>query len=483
MNLQFVFGNPTRKNVAKHKKNDKIRTREVNVVKKTKRRNPYAVKKDPMTGAVLEITQKYMSPRTIAANANKIEKIKGQVKKFKEQIAFFEKLAAKISPEQSKEKAKINAVVEKMRGWQEQGFEVAELSNKLVEGKKVAKKKVSKKKVAKKKVAKKATKKKVVKKKVAKKKVAKKKVTKKKKSGKMSAAAKKKFLAKMAAGRKKAAAKKKRKPAKKKAVKKAVKKRVVKKKVAKKVKRKVVKKKAVKKTVKRTTKKKAASRKPKKSMTLSIKQKGRKRQSITLKNPKRKKRKVMKKKRNPMIGGASVQAQVEKYLGMDLKEAGSLALGGATYGAVNSALARFAAPVHNILIKVPVIGSAMPTLMVGAVLNFFGERQKMDILKTLGKGLIGSSVVGMGVNASQMVPGLKPAELSGYDAPQLGYAAPQLGYDADFGGVDYTPDMNGVDYTPDMNGVDYTPDMGSDADFGEYEESDADFGAVPEGMM
>jgi len=482
MDLQFVFGNPRRKNVAKHKKNDKIKTREVNVVKKkvlkkTKRRNPYAVKKDPVTGAVLDISQKYMSEGQITRLKNKIERSKKTLKERQAIVDSIQRTLDKAVPAIGSARSKYNAVTAKLVDWQSNGFDVDILADKLVEGKKVAKK------TTKKKVAKKATKKKVTKK-ATKKKATKKKATKKatkKKSGKMSAAAKKKFLARMAAGRKKAAAKKKRKPAKKKAVKKAVKKKVVKKKVAKKVKRKVAKK-AVKKTVKSKTKKKV-SRKPKKSLTVSIKQKGRKRQSITVKNPKRKKRKVMKRKRNPMIGGASVQAQVEKYLGMDLKEAGSLALGGATYGAVNSALARFAAPVHNILIKVPVIGSAMPTLMVGAVLNFFGERQSMDILKTLGKGLIGSSVVGMGVNASQMVPGLKPAELAGYDAPQLGYAAPQLGYDADFGGVDYTPDMSGVDYTPDMSGVDYTPDMGSDADFGEYEESDADFGGIPEGMM
>jgi len=61
------------------------------------------------------------------------------------------------------------------------------------------------------------------------------------------------------------------------------------------------------------------------------------------------------------------------------------------------------------------------------------------------------------VNASQLIPGLKPAALSG---------------------VDYT--MNGV--TAYMDGVDYTMNgqLGSDADFGSL--GDADFGITPQGM-
>jgi len=266
----------------------------------------------------------------------------------------------------------------------------------------------------------------------------------------------------------------------------------------KKLAKKISKKTSKKKTTKKKGSKKVARKKAKKKVAKKerVLYKGRmtpkkKKKSVAVKlvrtNPR--KRRSVKRRRNPILGEEGMmkaQNQFMRYFGMDMKEAGSLALGGATYGLVNSLLARFASPVHGALVKVPVLGSALPTLLVGAVINYFGERQKMDILKTLGKGLIGSSVVGMGVNAAQMIPGLSP-QMAGYEAaPQMGYdAAPQMGYSrsgADFGGVDYTPDMRGVDYTPDMSGVDYTPDMSGDADFGEYEESEADFGGYPEGL-
>jgi len=491
MDLQFVFGNPRIKKVAKGNKNDKIKRREVSKVKKkAKRKNPYGVKKDPDSGNVIDITKKYMTERQIRGLQARLKNIRSKKQQRLEMAEELQKQIDKLSPRASKARAEMEQALIQVEDWHNQGFITDFIDDDVMEGKKVSKPKKrsaskAKKKAAKKKVVKKS-KKKVVKK--TKKKAAKRKTTKKKK-GKLTGAAKKAFLARMAKGRKKAAKKKtaKKKVAKKKTAKKKVaKKKVAKKKVAKRkvAKRKVAKRKVAKRKVakRKVAKKKTVKRKSsgkKKTLTVTIGQKGRKSQTIKLKNPKRKKRKkAMKKRRNPGLG--DMQSTVQKFIGMDLKEAGSLALGGATYGAVNAGLARFAAPVHNILVKIPVIGSAMPTLVVGGLLNFFGERQNMEILKTLGKGLIGSSVVGMGVNAAQMVPGLKP--MAGYDVPQLGYSAPQLGSNADFGGVDYTPDMAGVDYTPDMSGVDYTPDMGYDADFGEYEESDADFGGIPEGM-
>lgn len=156
-------------------------------------------------------------------------------------------------------------------------------------------------------------------------------------------------------------------------------------------------------------------------------------------------------------------SQFEKYTGHSIQEAGGLALGGLAYGAVNSLMAKVPGvnKVQSMLVKVPVIGTSLPTLLLGAVLNAIGEKKKIKALQIAGSGLVGASIVGMGVNASQLIPGLKSAALSG---------------------VDYT--MNGVDYTQ-MNGVtaymDGHQQLGSDADFGTLG-SDADFGEVPSGF-
>jgi hypothetical protein len=182
-------------------------------------------------------------------------------------------------------------------------------------------------------------------------------------------------------------------------------------------------------------------------------------------------RKYLVKRLNP-IGG--IMSQFEKYTGHSLQEAGGLAFGGLAYGAINSLMAKVpvVSKVNEMLVKVPVIGTSLPTLLLGAILNAIGEKKKIKALSIAGQGLVGASIVGMGVNASQLVPGLKPAALSG---------------------VDYT--MNGV--SAYMDGVDYTMNgqLGSDADFGEIPSNmgEADFGqadfgeddsmdGVPQGM-
>jgi hypothetical protein len=194
-------------------------------------------------------------------------------------------------------------------------------------------------------------------------------------------------------------------------------------------------------------------------------------------------KKVKSLKKNP--GGK--MEKLEKALGMSAVEVGGLAAGGLLYGAVNGAVARFARPIHTQLVKVPVVGTALPALLLGAIANYLGERQGIEALKVVGKGLVGASVVGIGVNASQMVPALRPqpAPVSGLGYEEM-YGLPeglggQMGADeADFGGIDYT--MEGVDYTmegmgadeADFGGIDYTMEgMGAD---------EADFGDIPEGM-
>ena len=230
---------------------------------------------------------------------------------------------------------------------------------------------------------------------------------------------------------------------------------------------------------KRTSKKKnrrGTKRKLKKTFTVAVTE-----------NPKRKRKlnrrgyKSLRRKSNPLGG---VMNKVEKALGHSMAEAGSLALGGALYGVVNSSTAKYLPKVHQTLARVPVVGTALPTLLVGALLNFLGERQKINALSVLGKGLVGASVVGAGVNASQMVPGLRPATLKGVDYTMEGYGE---GGEADFGAYDSLPDglgeggeadFGGVDYT--MEGVDYTMEgygEGGEADFG-----DDGYDGEPEGM-
>lgn len=176
-------------------------------------------------------------------------------------------------------------------------------------------------------------------------------------------------------------------------------------------------------------------------------------------------------KRNPLGGSMS---KLEKFTGMSMPEAGGLLVGGLAYGAVNSILSKIPGVkiVHAQLLKVPVVGSALPTLMAGALLNFLGDKYKQKHVSMLGKGLVGAAVVGMGVNASQMVPGLKG--MSGVDFTmgehgQLGLNEADFGEDnpADFGElIDYnTQALSGVDYT--MSGVDFTMGEDNPADFGE----------------
>jgi hypothetical protein len=204
---------------------------------------------------------------------------------------------------------------------------------------------------------------------------------------------------------------------------------------------------------------------------------------------------------NPVIGADFFQRFPQ--LGPIAGQMGALAIGGAFYGYSNKMLGTYAAPVQAALNKVPVVGPTLPNLLVGVGLTLLAKqgfiaKNKMvsEVVSTLGQGLIGAAAVGIGVNASQMIPMLDTgtAGLHG-----INYVPGRVGQipgssKVDFGGVDFTPEMGGVDFTP-MSGVDFTPEMGSEnpmadfgeyrqssADFGEYQESSADFGMIPEGM-
>ncbi len=289
-------------------------------------------------------------------------------------------------------------------------------------------------------------------------KVAKKKKTSKKKTGKKKSSGKKRSAKQRANDKKLGLMAKKRNGKKKKSKgkKKISKKSTYKKSTSKKVsKKKVSKKKSTKKSSKRKSYKFTVKRirRLKKGKTIRLhvgkKSKKQKRYSITRTNP---------------VGG--MMSKFSDVTGHSIKEAGGLALGGLAYGAVNSLMTKIPGvnKVQEQLVKVPVIGTSLPTLLMGVALNLIGSKMKnkaaKDALEIAGSGLVGASIVGMGVNASQLIPGLKPAALSG---------------------INYT--MNGVQYSPSMNGVDFTMNggqLGNDADFGSV--GDADFGGVPSGM-
>jgi hypothetical protein len=176
--------------------------------------------------------------------------------------------------------------------------------------------------------------------------------------------------------------------------------------------------------------------------------------------------------RNPI--GGSMALSISNVLGISQQEALGLVGGGLVYGAANSLLAKtpVVSQVHAQLLKVPVIGASLPTLVLGALLIKFA---KNDLMRQAGAGLVGASIVGIGVSASQMIPGLKPS-MAGVDFTMNGVdftlGDAQLGAadgrdDADFGQVN-------TSIPEGLQGFENNP-----ADFGE---DGADFGEIPEGL-
>jgi adenylate kinase/ribonuclease R len=356
-------------------------------------------------------------------------------------------------------------------------------------GKKVAKKKTTRKKASKKKASKKRATKKKSSKKKSKKKVTSKRKTKKKVSKKRRT---KKRVTKKRKTKRKASKKrkstKKRKTKKRKTTKKrkVSKKRKTKRKVSKKrkTKRKVSKKRKTKKrkSKKRKTKKKAKSRKaykrvkaaksylakllspPKGRKTKKGKVRGLKKgrtKKFGIKSGGRKnKRKynVSVKRTNPVGGTMGKFGKLfEDYAKYTPMEAVGLGVGGGLHGLTNDMVLRRFPRIGEMLSALPgakYYASSVVPLLAGIAANVVNKRfVKNAQLDLLAKGLIGSSVVGMGA--------------SSYNALFMSQAG--------MSGVDYTP-MNGVDYTPlPMNGVDFTP-LG-ESPLGQ-EESHADFGGV-----
>ncbi len=156
-------------------------------------------------------------------------------------------------------------------------------------------------------------------------------------------------------------------------------------------------------------------------------------------------RSKFRKARNPF----SVQSLLA---GHSLYEAGGLLAGGALFSTVNKGvlkLAGMASPkLAEVIQKLPMSGSIV-NIAIGALIHSLATKRGMTQVAAIGKGIVGSAVVGVGVALGQKIsiPGLS--------------------------GVDYTP-MAGVDYTP-MGDVDF-----GDADFGSL--GDAQMGELPEGL-
>jgi hypothetical protein len=290
------------------------------------------------------------------------------------------------------------------------------------------------------------------------------------------------------------------------------KKKVAKKKTSKKrktTKKKVIKRKPAK---RKTTKRKTTKRKPAKKKVVRRKRKVTKRKasaevrlnkkstSVKARIPKNLKRKksvstkwksgkkkgrVTVTRKNP-IGGNGMRVMGQKITSYDKREFAALGIGGLAYGGINVLLSKIPgiSGVQSFLARsVPVIGGSLGTFLAGATVNILNTKymRNNQYLAMLGDGLVAASVVGMGVEAAQMIPGLSPG-MSGVDFTPMQ-------------GVDFTPSMGSLDYEPkaDFGGIDFIPEM-SGADFGAYFEDDKysqadwgmhspEMGSIPEGLI
>ena len=345
--------------------------------------------------------------------------------------------------------------------------------------KKKASKKASKKKTSKKKAAKKVVKKamkKVVKK--TKKKVAKK-VVKKAKKRVAKKAMKKSYKKKAAKKVAKKVAKKARRKNKKKVVKKSnpvtkIRTKKARKKSARKAartraknkaKKVLARKKAAKKAV-RTRKrlKKAGYKKVDKKKLKALKKKLKDKRFKTKGNPYKKTK--HKRKSNPFGGAMKKFKEVTKH---EIKEAGGLFAGGALIKVYDYHLKqRFLAPMLQPIMSK--LGAAAPaadaiidvlaSVLIGQGLSFVGKKAKIDALDLVGKGLIGASVVQLGIKT-------------------VSSASAAVGMPMN--GIIGVPSMSGIIGVPSMNGIIGVPSMGAySADFqglGAQGMQNSDFGA------
>jgi hypothetical protein len=436
MKLQYVFGNPTRpkkrsKKVAKKKRKNPRKSKAMgfNLVKmkngevKLKKTTTISTGKYPTTAEISK-TRAAMNLAKAALQQARInkKKVSGKIAKAKIQKAIVNlEKAYKAVDKKLKDKVALRASEHTaFQGAIKNLKDTGAQVKTSTEytGGSVAKKKKKKKKTTKKKTTRKKRK--------TKKKATKKKATKKRKTKKKSTRKK--------ATRKKATKKK---STRKKAKKKTTKKRKTKRKS----------------TRKKASKKKSSGRRKRKVKV--SKSKAIKKGYVLKANPKKKRR--SRRKKNPYFGGVIMKK--------------------------NNPMSVAGMKVAGLFAKIPglggmagMLGGTVPSLMAGIALNIISDKvnnkQVKQAAEFVGDGLLGAAVVGLGVHLSQTI--LPPA-LSGVDY------IPGGGQGADYGGVDYTPEMSGmgaVDFVPGGS----LPGHNMNADFGQYEESVADFGEIPEGM-
>jgi len=262
----------------------------------------------------------------------------------------------------------------------------------------------------------------------------------------------------------------KKKVSKKKASKKKAKKKVSKKKSKKKVSKKKVSKKKnpIAKTSKKKAKKKASKKKAKKKVAKKVSKKSKRKSYKVSKKKNPYKKTKHKRKFNP---GGIMKKKFEDLTKHQMKEAGGLFAGGALIKIYDHHLKqRFLAPMLNpIMAK---LGAAAPaadalidvlaSVLIGQGLSMIGKKAKIPALDVAGKGLIGASVVQLGVKS---------------------IASVSTAVGMPMNGIIGVPSMSGIIGVPSMSGIIATPSMGAygySADFqglGASGMTDADFGA------
>lgn len=517
MDLQFVFGNPLRnkktKSLAMRKKSSKINRKEDRLMKinVSKRTNPPVYYRFTKKGSKVRKSKTYMD-REDRKNANlALDVLKKELEKASknnEPLAALTKQINKIQTKISLSEVRSVEAREQKKKLKDQGWDAVLKSTKRTkrviapfkpkktlppkvyftkEQKKLLKRKALGKELTAKQEAivrqlmKKPAKRKPVKRKTPKKAVTKKKTIKKTKRSKPVAKKRKAKKTKKLTTKQRSEIAKKASRKRKRALNLKKKEAEKKRKAAKRRKATGRKKPVVRKKRKVSKKRKVAKRKSRKMRTIAtgkVKRAGKTYRVRTQMNPKR---------RNPMKMANMFKPKnlfSEKGIGWTGLEGLGLFGGGALYGQVNKLASRVPF-IRQALEKIPFVGPvvapAIPTLLVGTILNILGKSQKIKAMEVIGRGLVGSAVVGIGVNAGEQIPGLKTiaAPVAGYDNQLGAYDSSQLGQykesKADFGAVDYTPEVGGVDFAPegeaDFGGVDYTP------------EGESDFGGMPEGMV
>lgn len=165
-------------------------------------------------------------------------------------------------------------------------------------------------------------------------------------------------------------------------------------------------------------------------------------------------------------------SKVQKFMKHDFKEMSGLALGGFMTEGVNDLVSTKLPQVNEMLGKAfGRFSGAISPLALGLISGVVAEKSKnrkiKENLDVLAKGLIGSSVVGLGNTAYSMMFAKESAPVEGFVYDRI----PSHDTHAEFGGFVTGDEHSAVDYS------DYNAEMGSfeDSDFGGYYDEDAGY--------